>query len=74
MHGLENTFKGQVDFIHLNIDFQETLPARERFGIVQRSQYVLADAAGNVLQRWIGFLDEGTVTTYIREYLATLPA
>lgn len=74
MHGLENTFKGQVDFIHLNIDFQETLSARERFGIVQRSQYVLADAAGNVLQRWIGFLDEGGVTTYIREYLATLPA
>jgi hypothetical protein len=74
VHGLEATFKDQIDFVHLNVDFQETLAARERFGIVQRSQYVLADAAGEVLQRWIGFLDEEAVTGYIREYLATQPA
>ncbi|MBL8165355.1 MAG: hypothetical protein JNJ61_25455 [Anaerolineae bacterium] len=74
MHGLEATFKDQIDFVHLNVDFQETLAARERFGIVQRSQYVLTDAAGEVLQRWLGFLDEETVTTYIRDYLAAQPA
>ncbi|NWG17172.1 MAG: hypothetical protein HXY41_11090 [Chloroflexi bacterium] len=59
-----------MDFIKLDIDKAETLPARQQFNLVQRSQYALVDAEGNVIQRWFGFLDEAEVTRFLNEYLA----
>jgi hypothetical protein len=56
--------------MYLDIDDEGTLAARERFDIVARSQYVLIDAQGNVIQKWFGFLDEAQVDAAISEYLA----
>lgn len=69
VNNLKAEFGDQVDFINLNIDVPETLDARTRFDIVERSQYLLTDASGAVLQRWYGYLDEATVEAYVREYL-----
>lgn len=71
MHRLEDRYKDQIDFVYLNIDLSETLEARQRFDIVARSQYVLIDAQGNIIQKWFGFLDENTVTQAIEEFLAS---
>lgn len=46
------------------------MPIRERFNLVQRSQYALIDPVGNILQQWYGFLDEASVTQSISDYLA----
>jgi hypothetical protein len=72
VNGLQAEFGDRIDFIGLNIDLPETLPIRQQFDIVQRSQYVLIDAQGNVLQRWFGFLDQEQVAEYLRGYLAGL--
>ncbi len=70
MDGLARTFGTQMDFIKLDIDKTETLNIRQQFNLVQRSQYALVDAQGNVLQRWFGFLDEAAVRQYLSDYLA----
>lgn len=59
-----------MDFIKLDIDKDETLPVRQQFSLIQRSQYALVDANGNVIQRWFGFLDEGEVERAIKEFLS----
>lgn len=70
MDGLAQQFGTQIDFIKLDIDKTETLPIRQQFNLVQRSQYALVDAQGNVIQRWFGFLDEAVVQQYLGDYLA----
>lgn len=65
-------FAGQVDLVNLNIDVAATQDVRDLFNITDRSQYILVDADGNMIQRWYGFLDQTQVTTAITEYLATL--
>jgi thiol:disulfide interchange protein len=67
---LQAAFGDQIDFMNLNIDVPETLDLRTRFDLVDRSRYILIDAEGNVVQRWFGLLDQATVETYIRDYLA----
>jgi hypothetical protein len=68
--GLAEQFGERVDFIKLDIDKSETLPARQRFNMVQRSQYALVDAEGNIIQRWFGFLDQDEVERFLSDYLA----
>lgn len=70
MDGLAQQFGTQMDFIKLDIDKTETLGIRQQFNLVQRSQYVLIDAQGNIIQRWFGFLDEAEVQQSINDYLA----
>jgi hypothetical protein len=54
------------------VDFDDTdlQPVRDRFGITDRSQYVLIDAAGSVVQRWYGVLDTATMQKAFDEYLS----
>lgn len=72
VEALAEQFAGQVDLVSLNIDLAETQDIRDRFNITDRSQYLLVDASGNLIQRWYGFLDQTQVTTAITDYLATL--
>ncbi|MBI5667546.1 MAG: hypothetical protein HZC41_06020 [Chloroflexi bacterium] len=72
MDGLAQQFGDRVDFIKLDIDKPETLGIRQQFNLVQRSQYALVDAQGNIVQRWFGFLDEAEVQQYLNDYLATM--
>lgn len=71
MHRLEDQYKDKIDFIYLNVERQDTLDARQRFDIINRSQYILIDAQGNVISRWFGFLDEEAVTKALDDFLAT---
>jgi hypothetical protein len=70
VNGLLTKYSEQVDFIGLNIDDPSSLPVRERYDIVQRSQYVLLDGQGNVVRKWFGFLDEADVASEIDKLLA----
>lgn len=70
MNGLKEQFGDRVDFIALNVDIAATLPIRERFNLVQRSQYALIDPVGNIVNAWYGFLDEATVAQAITSILA----
>lgn len=70
MNGLAQRYGDRIDFIDMDIDKPETQPARQRFNMLQRSQYALIDPQGNVIQRWFGLLDEAQVAAYLDQYLA----
>lgn len=61
MSGLEDTFKGQVEFVLLDYDDDSLDEQRSELGITDRTQYVLMDADGTIVKRWYGILDEATV-------------
>jgi hypothetical protein len=69
VYGLQETFGDRIDFIHLNVDLAVTNSARERFGLTNRSQYLLVDPQGNIIDKWTGFLDQTTVEQAIQTYL-----
>jgi thiol:disulfide interchange protein len=69
---LQADFSDQIDFVNLNIDVPETLDLRTRFDLVDRSRYIFIDTQGNVVQRWFGLLDQATVESYLRDYLAAV--
>lgn len=66
---IRKQFADQIDVIDLNIDVPETKAVRDEFNITDRSQYILIDAKGNIIQKWIGFLDEANVPQAIQDYL-----
>jgi hypothetical protein len=70
--GLKQQYAGKIDFIIVDFDNADLQPVRDRFGITDRSQYVLIDAAGNVVQRWYGVLDTATMQKAFDDYLAKL--
>lgn len=61
MHGLKETFEGQVDFFDLNIDDASLNQLRQSHKINGRSQYVLLAPDGEVLRIWFGPLDAGSM-------------
>jgi hypothetical protein len=71
VNGLEEQFGTEIQFVWLNIDDPNTLPLREQFGIVQRTRYVLVNAAGEQEQVWIGLLDEVAITEELTAFLET---
>jgi hypothetical protein len=72
VNGLEERFGAQVDFFHLNIDQSVTRDVRDRYGIRNRSEYVLLDAEGNIVKKWFGSLSFIMVSDFLEEYLGTL--
>ena len=71
MHGLKETFEGQVDFFDLNIDDASLNTLRQDHKINGRSQYVLLSPDGEPLRIWYGPLDarsmEAQVTAILRD-------
>ncbi|MCS6835840.1 MAG: hypothetical protein NZ750_07465 [Anaerolineae bacterium] len=74
MNGLQAQFGDRIDFVLLDIDKSETLPLRQKFGLVQRANYALVAPDGEtVVRRWFGLLDEQELASYLSNYLASLP-
>lgn len=72
MHRLEEKYGDQIEFVYLNVDDPASLPMRQQYDIVARSQYVLVDANGEVVQKWFGYITTQSVSEVIDEYLASL--
>ena len=69
---LEEEFSAQVDFFHLDIDQSIINAVRERYGIRNRSEYLLLDAEGNVIKKWFGSLSYIMVSEFLGEYLGAV--
>ena len=69
MYGLRDEFGDEIQFIWLNVDSAITLPLREQYGIVHRTNYVLVDATGAVHSRWFGYLNDDELSTALQTFL-----
>ena len=70
---LENNYKDQIDFIHIDWDDRDSDPVIEYFAVLRRSTYILLAPDGMVLWQFIGPLDEETVTGEILKALEAYP-
>lgn len=60
VHGLENLYSEQVNFIYLDRDDPETLPLQEQLGYIYQPHFFLLGEDGTVLGQWRGYI-EGAV-------------
>jgi hypothetical protein len=61
VHGLEAEWGGQVDFAYLDIDDPATDPFKRQLGYRVQPHMFLLDGSGQILQQWVGFVDEATL-------------
>ncbi|MCA9952259.1 MAG: thioredoxin family protein [Anaerolineales bacterium] len=59
VHGLENIYPEQVDFVYLNIDDPATDEAKQKYGFRYQPHFLLIDENGEVVQEWIGSVNQG---------------
>lgn len=57
VHGLENMYGGQMNFIYLDRDDPATLPFQEQLGYIYQPHFFLLDGTGTVLAQWRGYVD-----------------
>ena len=57
MHGLEDEYAAKIDFVYLDIDDPTSEPAKRQLGYRVQPDLYLIDANGNIVQRWIGFVE-----------------
>jgi thioredoxin-related protein len=56
VHGLEAEYYGKVQFTYLDADDQATKDFQRSLGLAYHPEFYLLDGAGNVLQKWFGFV------------------
>lgn len=61
MHGLEQQWAEQVDFVYLDIDDPRTDSFKRQLGYRYQPHLFLLDAQGAVVQQWVGFVDGATL-------------
>ena len=57
VHGLEDKYAAKIDFVYLDIDDPTSEAAKRTLGYRVQPDYYLIDANGNIVQRWIGFVE-----------------
>ena len=74
MNRLNERYGDRIDFVMLDVDEESTLPLRQQYDIVARSQYVLVNSEGVTVHRWFGHISENdlarTLEADLAEYLA----
>lgn len=71
MRGLEETFAGRIEFVRLDLDDRDLDATRSQLGITAQAQYVLVNAAGEIVGRWWGVIDEAGMTSELESLLQT---
>jgi hypothetical protein len=61
VHGLEAKYSGQVEFVYLDIDDSRNDEFKRQFGYQYQPHLFLLDGQGNILNQWVGLVDEATL-------------
>lgn len=70
LQALAQQFQGQIAFVRLDVDNPADTPTRQRFGLIDRSYYALVNAQGEVVKRWVGFLNEARLASELEAVIA----
>lgn len=65
MHGLEDQYGEQVNFVYLDIDDAQTEPFKKALGYRYQPHIFLLDSDGNVLNQWIGLANGSDIEAAI---------
>jgi hypothetical protein len=69
VHGLEAMYFGRIDFHYLDADDPDTWEFKRRFGFYVQPEFYLVDGQGQVVKKWVGFVDEAGFRTELDRLL-----
>ncbi|MBM3151580.1 MAG: hypothetical protein FJZ96_05145 [Chloroflexi bacterium] len=58
VHGLEAEYHGRIGFVFLDADDPATRDFQRQFGFFVQPEFYLLDGAGNIIQKWVGYVSE----------------
>jgi hypothetical protein len=58
VHGLEQQYGKQVNFVYLDIDDSRTNPFKRQLGYQYQPNLFLLDGQGNIVQQWVGSVSQ----------------
>ncbi|GAB4579696.1 MAG: hypothetical protein Fur0022_24340 [Anaerolineales bacterium] len=58
VHGLEDKYKNQMNFVYLDIDDENTEVFKQALGFYYQPHLFLVDEEGNIIQQWIGYVQQ----------------
>jgi len=67
VHGLEQQWGEQVNFVYLDIDDPQTEPFKRALGYQYQPHLFLLDGQGTILREWIGLVSEEDLEAALRE-------
>jgi thiol:disulfide interchange protein len=65
VHTLQGDYGDRVDFLHVDVENPGAMDTVGPYGITGKTQYLLLNGAGEVVQRWYGVLNEVELDTAI---------
>lgn len=71
VHGLEQEYWGQVEFVYLNIDDPATEAVKDQYAFRYQPYFVFITPDGSVVWQWQGFAREDDFRQVLDEYLAS---
>jgi hypothetical protein len=69
VHGLEAKYFGRIKFTYLDADDPHTHEFQRALGFYYQPEFYLLDANGNVLMKWIGYVQETDLEAAFIQYL-----
>lgn len=63
VHGLERQYRGQVDFLYLDVEDQRTTAAKRHLGYRATPHFFLLSADGTVVKEWQGVQERQALET-----------
>ena len=70
VHGLEQKYLSQIEFIYLDTADSLTSELRNRLNYRSYPSFILLDGQGNELKRWVGSVKESDFTSVIDDMLS----
>ena len=62
MYALEEEYRDQIDFLHVNVDEPDSLPLMEEYGFRSATPHlILYDRQGNLVRQWFGIVNREEV-------------
>jgi thioredoxin-like negative regulator of GroEL len=71
VHGLEQRYDGQIEFVYLDTDDPAVAPFMEEMEMIARPHFYLLDAQGNIVDQWLGPIKEEQFVRVFDELLET---
>lgn len=62
VHGLEEQYGDQIDFVYLDIDDPETNDEKELYSFRVQPHFLLVGADGEIIEQWFGYNSENVFT------------
>ena len=61
VHGLENKYGDQINFVYLDIDDPAGNIIKRELGYRVQPHFFLLDGQGNIIEQWVGIVSEDTL-------------